>query len=129
MKLAITALLAGSAAAFAPASMPKASTALNMAFESELGAQPPLGFFDPLGLVADGDQENSTAFVMLKSSTAVSVCLVLLDTLSLTPVSVSRVTLTTLEPPFLMFVTVSLHSMTSKVLALPKLLPSLVYWN
>jgi hypothetical protein len=29
-----------------------------MAFEDELGAQPPLGFFDPLGLVADGDQEK-----------------------------------------------------------------------
>nr|6A2W_A Chain A, Protein fucoxanthin chlorophyl a/c protein [Phaeodactylum tricornutum CCAP 1055/1] len=28
------------------------------AFEDELGAQPPLGFFDPLGLVADGDQEK-----------------------------------------------------------------------
>ena len=39
MKLAIAALLAGSAAAFAPAQTGKASTALNMAFESELGAQ------------------------------------------------------------------------------------------
>jgi len=28
------------------------------AFENELGAQAPLGFFDPLGLVADGDQEK-----------------------------------------------------------------------
>ena len=45
MKLALTALLAGSAAAFAPASIPKASTALNMAFENELGAQEPLGFY------------------------------------------------------------------------------------
>jgi hypothetical protein len=36
----------------------KASTALNMAFKDKLGAQPPLGFFDPLGLVADGDQEK-----------------------------------------------------------------------
>lgn len=27
-------------------------------FEYEVGAQPPLGFFDPLGLVADGDVEN-----------------------------------------------------------------------
>eukprot|EP00594_Rhizosolenia_setigera_P011002 CAMPEP_0178966524 /NCGR_PEP_ID=MMETSP0789-20121207/16974_1 /TAXON_ID=3005 /ORGANISM="Rhizosolenia setigera, Strain CCMP 1694" /LENGTH=42 /DNA_ID= /DNA_START= /DNA_END= /DNA_ORIENTATION= len=42
MKLAITALLAGSAAAFAPASVPKTVTSLN-AFESELGAQEPLG--------------------------------------------------------------------------------------
>jgi len=41
----------------APAQTGKASTALN-AFESELGAQPPLGFFDPLGLLDDADQER-----------------------------------------------------------------------
>ena len=58
MKLVIASILAGSAAAFAPASVPKASTAMNMAFESELGVQPPLGFFDPLGLLADADQEK-----------------------------------------------------------------------
>ena len=66
MKLAVAALLAGSAAAllagsaaaFAPAQTGKASTALNMAFEDELGVQPPLGFFDPLGLLADADQET-----------------------------------------------------------------------
>ena len=29
-----------------------------MAFESELGVQPPLGFFDPLGLLNDADQER-----------------------------------------------------------------------
>merc|ERR1712071_691346 len=28
------------------------------AFESELGSQPPLGFFDPLGLVADGNEKT-----------------------------------------------------------------------
>lgn len=44
MKLALFAALAGSAAAFAPASMPKASSALK-AFENELGAQEPLGFY------------------------------------------------------------------------------------
>ena len=68
MKLAVTALLAGSAAAFAPASVPKTSSALNMAFEGELGAQPPLGFFDPLGLVADGNEKNfdRLRFVELK---------------------------------------------------------------
>merc|ERR1711991_130541 len=27
-------------------------------FESELGAQPPLGFWDPLGLLAEADQER-----------------------------------------------------------------------
>jgi Chlorophyll A-B binding protein len=58
MKLAIAASLIASAAAFAPVSQKSSSTALNMAFENELGAQAPLGFFDPLGLVADGDQEK-----------------------------------------------------------------------
>ena len=58
MKTAVIASLIASAAAFAPVSQKAASsTALN-AFEDELGAQPPLGFFDPLGLVADGDQEK-----------------------------------------------------------------------
>jgi len=57
MKLAAFAALMGSAAAFAPASTGKVSTTLN-AFESELGAQAPLGFFDPLGLLDDADQER-----------------------------------------------------------------------
>ena len=57
MKSAIIAALIGSAAAFAPAQTGKATTALN-AFENELGAQPPLGFFDPLGLLDDADQER-----------------------------------------------------------------------
>jgi Chlorophyll A-B binding protein len=56
MKLAVLASLAASAAAFAPAQQGKTSTALNMAFEDDFGAVAPLGFFDPLGLVADGDQ-------------------------------------------------------------------------
>jgi len=57
MKLAAFAALMGSAAAFAPAQTGKATTALN-AFESELGAQPPLGFFDPLGMLDDADQDR-----------------------------------------------------------------------
>jgi len=57
MKLAIVASLIASAAAFAPAKTASKTTALK-AFEDELGAQPPLGFFDPLGLVSDGDQEK-----------------------------------------------------------------------
>ena len=57
MKIAALAALVGSAAAFAPASTGKASTALS-AFESELGVQPPLGFFDPLGLLDDADQDR-----------------------------------------------------------------------
>ena len=58
MKLTVLASLLASAAAFAPASQHASSSALNNAFEDELGAQAPLGFFDPLGLVADGDQEK-----------------------------------------------------------------------
>ena len=57
MKTAILASLIASATAFAPAKQASTSTTLK-AFEDELGAQPPLGFFDPLGLVADGDQEK-----------------------------------------------------------------------
>uniref|UniRef100_A0A7R9Z2E5 Plastid light harvesting protein n=1 Tax=Pseudictyota dubia TaxID=2749911 RepID=A0A7R9Z2E5_9STRA len=55
MKLAVAALLVGSAAAFAPAQVGKATTALS-AFENEIGAQPPLGLYDPLGLLKDADQ-------------------------------------------------------------------------
>eukprot|EP00523_Entomoneis_sp_CCMP467_P009464 CAMPEP_0168734108 /NCGR_PEP_ID=MMETSP0724-20121128/8640_1 /TAXON_ID=265536 /ORGANISM="Amphiprora sp., Strain CCMP467" /LENGTH=197 /DNA_ID=CAMNT_0008781195 /DNA_START=13 /DNA_END=606 /DNA_ORIENTATION=+ len=58
MKTAVFATLLASAAAFAPASQKAASsTALN-AFEKEIGSQAPLGFWDPMGLVADGDQET-----------------------------------------------------------------------
>jgi hypothetical protein len=69
MKSVIIASLVASAAAFAPAqNAARTSVATNMAFESELGAQPPLGFFDPLGLVSDGDQEkfDKLRFVELK---------------------------------------------------------------
>jgi hypothetical protein len=59
MKSAVIASLIASAAAFAPAqNAARTSVATNMAFEDAIGAQPPLGFFDPLGLVADGDQEK-----------------------------------------------------------------------
>ena len=54
----ILASLVAGAAAFAPVSQKSSSTALGMAFENELGAQAPLGFFDPLGLVESGDQEK-----------------------------------------------------------------------
>mmetsp|Transcript_50188 Transcript_50188/g.141101 ORF Transcript_50188/g.141101 Transcript_50188/m.141101 type:complete len:198 (+) Transcript_50188:122-715(+) len=57
MKTAIIASLIASAAAFAPAKQTARSVAVK-AFEGELGAQPPLGFFDPLGLVADGNESN-----------------------------------------------------------------------
>merc|ERR1719226_337815 len=55
---AIFASLLATAAAFAPAQQKASSTSL-AAFEDELGAQPPLGFFDPLGLLnGDVDQER-----------------------------------------------------------------------
>ena len=56
-KLAASLALLASASAFAPTQRGASSTALK-AFESELGAQPPLGFFDPLGLLEDADQER-----------------------------------------------------------------------
>lgn len=56
---ALLASLLAAATAFAPTTKHQASsTTALQAFEDALGAQPPLGFFDPLGLVADGDQEK-----------------------------------------------------------------------
>ena len=46
------------AAAFAPISQVARSSVLKMSFESELGAQAPLGFWDPLGLLEDADQSR-----------------------------------------------------------------------
>jgi len=57
MKSTIFATLLASAAAFAPTAQQSASSSLK-AFEDELGAQPPLGFFDPLDLVADATQRR-----------------------------------------------------------------------
>ena len=45
-----------SASAFTPAPAVARSSALKMGFESELGAQPPLGFWDPLGVLKYADQ-------------------------------------------------------------------------
>ena len=33
-------------------------SSLKMTFEAEIGAQPPLGFWDPLGLLKDADQDR-----------------------------------------------------------------------
>ena len=38
--------------------MKTGSSALKMSFSQELGAQAPLGFWDPLGLLKDADQER-----------------------------------------------------------------------
>ena len=45
-------------AAFAPVSRVNVRSALKMGYENELGALPPTGFFDPLGLLKDADQER-----------------------------------------------------------------------
>ena len=52
--------LAASASAFAPISAPARHTTVVQAVEDELGAIPPLGFWDPLGFSADGDMEAFT---------------------------------------------------------------------
>mmetsp|Transcript_58324 Transcript_58324/g.138799 ORF Transcript_58324/g.138799 Transcript_58324/m.138799 type:complete len:198 (+) Transcript_58324:38-631(+) len=57
MKSAIFASLIAAAAAFAPVQQQAATTSLK-AFEDELGAQPPLGFFDPLGMLNNVSQER-----------------------------------------------------------------------
>lgn len=63
----VLSLLAASASAFAPAKKPLVSTSLQV-FEEEIGAQPPLGFFDPLGLLAnaDADRFNRLRYVEIK---------------------------------------------------------------
>jgi hypothetical protein len=58
MKLAVFASLLAGAAAFAPAQTGKASTAIKMSYENELGVIAPTGFFDPLGLSTNIDQET-----------------------------------------------------------------------
>jgi len=56
MKSVLFAAAVASAAAFAPAPVAQTSTTALNAFESELGAQPPLGFYDPLGLLDEAGQ-------------------------------------------------------------------------
>lgn len=58
MKLATLAMIAGSAAAFAPATPSVKSTSLQMSFENEIGSQAPLGFWDPLNMVYEVDQDR-----------------------------------------------------------------------
>ncbi len=63
MKIAIAALLAGSAIAFAPSASNKASSvSLKMSYENELGVIAPAGYFDPAGLAKDIDQETFNAY-------------------------------------------------------------------
>eukprot|EP00980_Cylindrotheca_fusiformis_P019905 scaffold7015_cov88-Cylindrotheca_fusiformis.AAC.4 len=61
MKSVIAATLIASAAAFAPVSGPVArESALSAAspFANEIGAQMPLGYWDPLGICKDGNKEK-----------------------------------------------------------------------
>jgi hypothetical protein len=44
--------------AFMAPSARRSSTGLKMAFEDALGAQPPLGFWDPLGLLKEADEKR-----------------------------------------------------------------------
>ena len=57
MQFTVLATLLTSAAAFAPSKVAQTTTSLS-AFESELGVQAPLGFFDPLGMLDDADQDR-----------------------------------------------------------------------
>eukprot|EP00542_Grammatophora_oceanica_P012638 CAMPEP_0194046554 /NCGR_PEP_ID=MMETSP0009_2-20130614/21599_1 /TAXON_ID=210454 /ORGANISM="Grammatophora oceanica, Strain CCMP 410" /LENGTH=210 /DNA_ID=CAMNT_0038691895 /DNA_START=68 /DNA_END=700 /DNA_ORIENTATION=+ len=50
---AIFALLAGSAAAFAPSTKPETVTSTTLFESTDIGATAPLGFFDPLGYITD----------------------------------------------------------------------------
>ncbi|KAJ8602760.1 hypothetical protein CTAYLR_010616 [Chrysophaeum taylorii] len=54
----VVALCLTSAVAFAPVATHATPKTVVKAFETELGVQPPLGFFDLLGLLADADQEK-----------------------------------------------------------------------
>jgi hypothetical protein len=55
----LLATLLVSAAAFAPASSTVKTTSLQMSdFSKAIGAQMPLGFFDPMGIMKDADQDK-----------------------------------------------------------------------
>ena len=61
VKLLVALVALASAWAFAPTCRTRSSRIAvqhKASFDNELGAQPPLGFFDPLGLVSDGDVDN-----------------------------------------------------------------------
>jgi|MDTB01.2.fsa_nt_gb hypothetical protein len=58
LNIVILAILTSTAAFTPTATTQSRGNALQMAFSSELGAQAPLGFWDPLGLLNDADQER-----------------------------------------------------------------------
>jgi hypothetical protein len=58
MKTAILLSLLAGSTAFAPVQQAVKSTALNADFSKEIGTQPPLGYFDPLGILTNASQEK-----------------------------------------------------------------------
>jgi hypothetical protein len=62
MKYTVLAALLSSAAAFAPAKSAPRTSAVQMGYENELGVIAPTGFFDPLGLSDNIDQETFDAY-------------------------------------------------------------------
>jgi hypothetical protein len=61
--LFVVAASLASASAFVPASQNARSSSLQMAdLSKEVGAQMPLGFFDPLGIFKDGDKDRFDVF-------------------------------------------------------------------
>ncbi|CAJ1930569.1 unnamed protein product [Cylindrotheca closterium] len=66
--VAALSLLAGSALAFAPQQAGKSSSAVSASFEDALGVQPPLGFWDPLNILENADEErfNRLRYVEIK---------------------------------------------------------------
>eukprot|EP00567_Pseudictyota_dubia_P002922 CAMPEP_0197449586 /NCGR_PEP_ID=MMETSP1175-20131217/22110_1 /TAXON_ID=1003142 /ORGANISM="Triceratium dubium, Strain CCMP147" /LENGTH=200 /DNA_ID=CAMNT_0042981753 /DNA_START=53 /DNA_END=655 /DNA_ORIENTATION=+ len=67
MKTVIASALVAGAAAFAPNASPKAATALHESkYASELGAQVPLGFWDPMGVMSNID--NDKKFALFRES-------------------------------------------------------------
>jgi hypothetical protein len=75
---AILTALIGSSAAFAPSQTTSRSTSSLAAFEDEIGAQAPLGFFDPLGLLkgADNARFNRLRYVEIKHGRAAMLAVV-----------------------------------------------------
>ena len=61
MKSAILCTLVAGAAAFAPSAPTTRTTALNADLSGEIGAQAPLGFFDPLDMTNGGEKDTFDA--------------------------------------------------------------------
>jgi len=66
MKSVIVATLIASAAAFAPAAQQKTSTSLNVDMTKAIGAQAPLGTYDPLGIFPDPTNADDEQFERLR---------------------------------------------------------------